>query len=72
MQLHVNRLFISDQAEAGKDLLVQVGLEVGQLLFLYGRIAFEYPFLIINICLINGIKKGNYFKVISGCIPPYI
>jgi hypothetical protein len=72
MQLNINRLFIPDQAEAGKYLFVKVGLEVGQLLFLYGRIPFEHQLLIIYICLINGIKKRDDFQVIRCGIPPHV
>jgi hypothetical protein len=49
-----------------------MGLQVGQLLFLDGRIPFEDQLLIIDIGFVYGIKKRDDFKVIGSDISSYI
>jgi hypothetical protein len=72
MELYIYILFAAQEPEAGQQLFVQVGLDIGQLLLLDGGQFFEQYGLIIIADLVQGVKKLDDLEVLVGGIPPDI
>jgi hypothetical protein len=72
MELDIYILFAAQEPEAGQQLFVQVGLDIGQLLLLDGGQFFEQYGLIIIADLVQGVEKLDDLEVLVGGIPPDI
>jgi hypothetical protein len=68
VQLNVGVLAGVVNAQAGQQLLIEVGLEVGELGALQGRYLREHPLLRVVLLRIEGIEKLQEFQALGGAL----
>jgi hypothetical protein len=66
VQLEVDAIGAFEEAEAGQDLFVQMGFEIGQLGFLDAGQLFEEAFFVVIIQFVEGVEKLDDLEILFG------